>query len=401
MLIALRSSRRANRASFVRKPAIARSEREGLMHLLEPSARERLFPLCEGLDAHAAVGAILRGAATGDVFVDDVARPRSALLRVKRRLFLAGVADNDRFTEGVKAWFGEYLYPTAAREGTVEWWLCHDGEPWETTIATMVGERHPIRDDSVCYEFTARRAPTELPAGMSVRAVDQALLAQGALRNLDALREEMCSERHTVDEFLAKSHGVCIARADPAGDELVSWCLSEYDHDARCEIGIETVADYRRCGHSRQAATALVERLLARGTTRIGWHCWRQNVASRATAQRAGFTWVGEYPAYLDWFDEAANLAVNGMARLRNGDPSAALAWFARAMAMAQAPNWAWFGAARAAAALGRVDEARELLSGAVARGFDDGDAFCGAAELCVLHDSEGWRRLMGQIGAA
>ena len=194
------------------------------------------------------------GAATGDVFVDDVARPRSALLRVKRRLFLAGVADNDRFTEGVKAWFGEYLYPTAAREGTVEWWLCHDGEPWETTIATMVGERHPIRDDSVCYEFTARRAPTELPAGMSVRAVDQALLAQGALRNLDALREEMCSERHTVDEFLAKSHGVCIARADPAGDELVSWCLSEYDHDARCEIGMRP-SRTTGVAASRQAAT--------------------------------------------------------------------------------------------------------------------------------------------------
>ena len=51
----------------------------------------------------------------------------------------------------------------------------------------------------------------------------------------------MCSERASVDEFLGRSVGVYIVRRDPtAGDELVSWCLSEYNHGGRCEIGIET-----------------------------------------------------------------------------------------------------------------------------------------------------------------
>ena len=353
------------------------------MHSIDAKADDRVIALCDGLDTHAAAGAVLSGAVAGDVYVDDPARPRSALVRVKHRFYLAGAADNVGFNADMGAWFGERVYPEALREGTIE---------------GMMAARCPIRDMRECYEFEAlpKGAPIRLPEGIALRPVDRALLAEAGLKGLDALREEMRSERPSVEAFLDSGHGMCAIH----GREIVSWCLSEYDHGHRCEIGIETAPGYRRQGLATATASALVERLLARGVARIGWHCWRSNVASGATARRVGFERAAEYPVYFAWFDEAANLAVNGNIRLRRGDPVAALTWFARSMAREDAPSWAWFGAARAAAALGRVEEALDHLGSAVDRGFMHAGAIREAEEFRVLHDSDRWRRLLARLAA-
>ena len=373
------------------------------MHLLTSTALDRVVPLCDGLDIHAAVGAILAGEASGDVYVDDPARPRVALLRAKHRFHLAGAADNAAFNAWLVAWFDSYVYPEAKRLGHVEWELFYDGEHWESAIGTMMAALSPIRDLREYYQLerTHHDWRALVPEGMHVRTVDATLLAETRLQRLDELRDEMCSERATVDEFLAHSTGACVIRRDArADDELVAWCLSEYDHDARCEIGIETAAGYRRRGLATVVATALVESLQARETTRVGWHCWRWNVASGATARKVGFRRLAEYPVYFAWFDEAANLAVNGNVRLREGDPDAALAWFRRSLATDAAPAWAFFGAARAAAATGDSDAALGYAAEAVDRGFTHVGTLQGAEELRPLHDTDAWRRLMARLMA-
>ena len=43
------------------------------MHALGPAARGRVIALCDGLDIYAAVGAVLSGEVTGDVYLDDPA----------------------------------------------------------------------------------------------------------------------------------------------------------------------------------------------------------------------------------------------------------------------------------------------------------------------------------------
>jgi RimJ/RimL family protein N-acetyltransferase len=111
----------------------------------------------------------------------------------------------------------------------------------------------------------------------------------------DHLRSEMCSERASVEDFVAKNFGICLVYAD----EIVSWCLSEYNLGPRCEVGIETVAAYRRRGLGTLVARALVEHALAHGYSQIGWDCWADNRPSAATAQKAGFRKVSDYPVYF------------------------------------------------------------------------------------------------------
>lgn len=272
-----------------------------------------------------------------------------------------------------------------------------------SAIETMVGARSPMRELREYYQLERLNHDGRalLPEAMHVRTVDATLLAEAGLQRLEDLREEMCSERATVDEFLAHSTGACVIRRDgEVGGELVAWCLSEYDHDARCEFGIEMVAGYRRRGLATVAATALAERLRQRGITRIGWHCWRSNVASGATARKVGFRRTAEYPVTFAWFDEAANLAVNGNIRMRDGDPEAALAWFRRSLDTGAAPAWAFLDAARAAAAVGDADVALGYAAEAIDHGFTHVGAFQGADELRPLHDTDAWRRLMARIEA-
>jgi GNAT superfamily N-acetyltransferase len=139
---------------------------------------------------------------------------------------------------------------------------------------------------------------TRLPAGYTLRPVDRDLLNERHLQNLDLLMEEMCSERPSVTDFLDKSFGFCAMY----GDEIVGWCLSEYNTPTRCEVGIEALAAHRRRGLATAMASALIEQALSRGLSRINWHCYAGNAPSVATALRVGFEKVadaGDYPVMI------------------------------------------------------------------------------------------------------
>ncbi len=85
-------------------------------------------------------------------------------------------------------------------------------------------------------------------------------------------------------------------------NDLVGWCLSEYNYANRCEIGIATMEAYQRSGFATLMTNSFVEYALSVGVTRIGWHCFADNLGSVATALKAGFVKVSDYAAYIAWF---------------------------------------------------------------------------------------------------
>jgi RimJ/RimL family protein N-acetyltransferase len=111
----------------------------------------------------------------------------------------------------------------------------------------------------------------------------------------------MCSERESVAAFLAGSFGLCLV----SGREVVGWCLSEYNRLDQCEVGIEVREPYQRRGLGTLLASALVEHARAQGIDHIGWHCWKGNVASGATARAAGFELTSEYDVRMKWLDDS------------------------------------------------------------------------------------------------
>jgi RimJ/RimL family protein N-acetyltransferase len=228
------------------------------------------------------------------VYADDGARPSAAVLlgSNEHRVYLAGTPHVGRFNTGV----AELLAARRAGRSPFTFVVYHDGGGWGRTAAPVApgtavasAERSFLRLARARFET---RSP--VPDGCSVRQIDAALLARG-LRHTDDLTEEILSESPSVDDFLARKFGYCAQE----GDAIVGFCCSEYNHAGRCELGVTTLAPYRRRGVATAVAAATIEEAFRSGIAELGWHCWADHTASLALAARLGFEHVRGYPVWV------------------------------------------------------------------------------------------------------
>ncbi len=153
---------------------------------------------------------------------------------------------------------------------------------------------HADREYYACQELK-HKWQNFMPEGFQLHMVDADLLANTNLKHLDTLKEEMISERPSVNDFLSKSFGVCAIHEN----ELAGWCLSEYNADSRCEIGIETISEFRQRGIATALTLAFLEHAFSNGISEVGWHCYKRNAPSVQTARKAGFNKVCDYKSYI------------------------------------------------------------------------------------------------------
>lgn len=278
---------------------------------LSPAEFSRAESVLQTLRHHLAVTGILAGTVPARLIVDHPTHPRTVLAWTQHRFYLTGSPENHAFNQALGRLFSDTIYPQALAAGDAMFMLYYAPDTWRNPVEdTILRDKLPTELWRQYYRLKEKRVDWRamLPEGFELRPVDPALLENTQLRHLDALREETCSERPSVQDFLEKSFGVCIVH----GDELAGWCLSEYNTPDSCEIGIETREPYRRRGFATLMTTALVEEAQARGIAHVGWHCWASNKPSAKTALKAGFELVADYPVYMAWFDEVVNLAAHG-----------------------------------------------------------------------------------------
>lgn len=242
---------------------------------------------------HLAAQAVLAGKAQGDVYVDDLNQTRSAMACARYRFHLVGLPDNPAFLQGLRELLMEQIIPAWRDKGEEGFLLYYQPPRWADRIAEMLSGVTLIPQRHEYWVLRGLRHDWRhvLPEGYAIRTVDRQLLEGGALLGRDALEEEMCSERVSVEDFLAHSFGLVAVK----GRELAGWCLSEYNLGQRCEVGIATLPGHRRQGIATALASAFVEEALRRGISHIGWHARAGNIPSLATARNVGFVRVMSY----------------------------------------------------------------------------------------------------------
>jgi GNAT superfamily N-acetyltransferase len=257
---------------------------------LRGSARADAAWVFAGLGRHLAVAAVLAGAAAGAVYADHAAAPRSALLLAGYRAYLAGDVANAGFLAALPLVLERRFIPEGRESG--DFVLYYDRPEWATAVeavlSSSLGRYQPRQRRYFLRDAGAdplSEPGTALPMGFRLRPVDQALLDDPALGKREQLVEEMCSERTSAGDFLARSFGTALLR-DGA---VAGWCLSEYNLGQRCEVGIAVDEPFRRRGLAKQLGRAFARQALAAGVQEIGWHCWEDNAASCATARALGF----------------------------------------------------------------------------------------------------------------
>lgn len=355
----------------------------------------RARPLFRKMELHLALQALLAGQVDAPVYVDDTAHPRLALTRIQSRIYLAGKPGNQREAEAARKIFLGLLMREALREEREDYVLFTPDDSWSQFVALILPDRQPHPRAMQYYAYKQSNADWRVmqPDDMQVREVNAALLAE-PWQNLDFLTDEMLSERPNVEAFLAKSFGVCLTR----GDEILGWCLSEYNTHHRCEVGIAVRPDARKRGLATMLALAFVETAQARGVARVGWHCDARNIASGKTALKAGFEHIADYGSFLGAFDPAMNWSLRGYFSLMNDEFAAALGYYEKSLALPDAPAWSSFGAGCAAAMLGETERALAHLAKVVEHGDEDAESLRTNRFLTGLRENAQFKILLQKL---
>jgi RimJ/RimL family protein N-acetyltransferase len=367
------------------------------MYEIEPAVYEQVRPLFPNIDVHLAVKALLSGNVQGQVYVDDSARPQSAMARIGELFYLGGSPEKQTFNRELSQFFVELVYPQRIASGPGRFIIKCTVDEWARQVDVLLPGKFPIPKRQQYYLGGEVRHDWRamLVSDITIRTVDRALLAEG-LAGLDDLQEEMRSERPSVEEFMNKSFGFVLIR----GNEIIGWCLSEYNCGDRCEVGIAMAERYRRQGLATLLASAFIEYARAHGIAHVGWHCDVDNVASIATALKLGFTRVLEYPVFLCFRDEVVHLAVGGDHCFRQERYAEAAEWYERAIQHGDAPAGVYVDCACAHAMSGVNDVALQGLYEAVDRGFTDVNYLQTLPWLESLRGTAEWTRLMQHLEA-
>ncbi|MCX6082935.1 MAG: GNAT family N-acetyltransferase [Chloroflexi bacterium] len=364
------------------------------MYELNRTDFERVRPLFRKMDIHLPLQAILAGNVAASIYVDNPLHPQTAITWTGHRFYLAGSPGNTDLIAAARKIFLEKFAMSAWKSGIDSYHLYYPSDKWEIFIKAMLLQKFPMKSMRSYLAIKAnRRDIPEPPEGFSIRPADPVLLSE-KWENQEILTEEMCSERESVQDFLDKSFGLCVTKEN----FIAGWCLSEYNTGHRCEVGIATQEEYQRAGLATLMTEAFIEMARKRDVARIGWHCNATNAGSIATALKAGFEKIEDYPVFIGWFDDTLNIAKNGYFAHGRGEYADALAFYEKSFSLGDVPDWVYWGAACDAALIGETDKALKYLAEAVDHGFDDIEQIQNSKYLVSLHGSKGWELLIEKL---
>lgn len=247
-------------------------------------------------ERHLAVISALAGESPAELYVDDPQMPQAALLILwNDHIFLAGNPDKAA-VQALTALLAERYMPQGSGQEPSDCSIAYIPSSWEGPLASAFAGIESFQAERQYFSIHLNQPvpPPVLPEGFVLRRVNAALVTESSLIGHHDLLEEMLSEAPSVEAFLRHRFGFCLQY----GQELVGWCLSEYNHNQQCELGIATAPAFQRRGLATATARATMAQAQSQGIMTIGWHCWKKNIPSSNLAQKLGFTLVEDYPVW-------------------------------------------------------------------------------------------------------
>lgn len=340
--------------------------------------------LCQPFLEHLAVQGILQGHVPARLYADDPVNPGAVLISRPPRFYLAGFPSHDRLA-------GEIAELVRGCAGENEVYLCFfSPSAWENLLEDALKGLFPISrfHESYSLELEERLYfQGFLPDGITLARVDGALIEAG-YAYVEDLKEEMCSERASVEEFLKESFGLV-----PVHDgKIIGWCLSEYNTAEACEIGIAVRPEYRQRGLATALTLAFLDLARQNQVKRVGWHCWKDNIASARTAVKAGFRLRSSQPVLFGFYDEVVQMGVHGNMAMDLEHYPVALSWYEMGLQRGDAPGWLWWNALLAAAWAGKETRAIQLVEAGLAKNKLELGKLQTSTDLAGLRQHPSWK---------
>lgn len=242
-------------------------------------------------DFHLFVAACFTGYHPVRLFVDDRDQPRVACLWSGLRGYIAGSLHTGDFPDALLSVVFDNV-PASIR-------LYPPNDEWEAFIQKRLPpDKSATRGQRQYYACTPEPGETRgrFSDELQIVRLDSALLRQETkVENHHLIEAEVEHTNPSYEAFIASGWGICALHEVPGHRTYAGWCLAENSMPGRCEVGITTVPAFRRQGIAAALTAQFVSTAYELGISHIGWHCWKDNVASARTALKAGFHLAHEY----------------------------------------------------------------------------------------------------------
>ncbi len=364
------------------------------MQKLESQEYSLAAPLLLEFKHYTMVHTILSGKTPGLVYLNKLENPQIAFTQFRHRALICGSrkAMDDK---NLRHFFLNVVLENCRRFDVPLFRLTSNDPAWIIYISDCLEDCEPILTDYQCYRYriTSNIKKINIPDSFSLQEVTADLI-NGNFEGKDDLLDEMCSERESVDAFLQHSFGIVAFH----GNKLAGWCLSEYNHKNRCEVGVATMPEFKRQGLATAMAKSFLNQAYKCGIDTVLWHCYKSNIGSRKTALSTGFSLHKEEQVLLFYLDRTVNSAVHGNIYYKQHQYQEALSWYKKALLNDISQSWIAWNAACAAAHTDQVDLAFDYINQAIDLGFSDLEHLIQSEELQPLKSNPKWDIIIRRI---
>jgi RimJ/RimL family protein N-acetyltransferase len=252
---------------------------------------DRVLPLVENSPmkgCRAGWYSVLEARQKGAVFVDDCARPQTALIcgHWLGTYYLFGEADNGAFVRFLPELVARHLTP-----GDCVFFATTDA--WRQMLDPLFARKYT----RLAYDFRppAGWPPLDIPPDFVLQPFDVAS-AEWLQANMGVPWPWFVNRWSSIENFLEHGFGFCLVRDDE--DKVASCSMTVAIGGGEAEIQVWTGQAFRGCGLATLTATAFIKDCQDRGL-KPGWTTDLGNQPSIAVARKVGFVCLGEIYGYL------------------------------------------------------------------------------------------------------
>jgi GNAT superfamily N-acetyltransferase len=252
--------------------------------------RHQLFP-----------AAVVAGLQDGDIYVDDVLNPRSAMM-ITREVwaYLAGDPNHMVYNQALnQALFDKRITP-------MDSWglLVSCTEDWEQALKVIFLPRELIELQRRHYRGRKQKIQTlyQVPEGYELRLIDAGLRNFGGKLPEDVV-QLLDSWEGILDPKLQGFGFVAVRDGAIAGHAVVDVVVGTFG-----DVGLVTSEQHRLRGLGTALSAASADYgFNQRGLEELLWDCMEDNLGSIRIAEKLGFEFQENHPMYIFDFEPITN----------------------------------------------------------------------------------------------
>lgn len=264
------------------------------MHVLPKERYPEARPMFGGYDHQLIVASVLEGNTRGEIYVDDMENPKTAVLYgIGFEVLCAGDPNHISLHRELPDLLANRLMPSARSYGMPALNVYFPSEAWEKALHKALSDRFQlaaVKKRFYTFESDGGLSHMEMPTAPGLTRIDDRLLNDETLRNRDALLQWVGLSWLSLDDFARKGIGYCIVEEGT----IASWCLSVFASGNRLELALYTDESFRNKGCAKKVSAACVARCLADGCVPL-WTCDDDNLPSIRVAEALGFRRTLDY----------------------------------------------------------------------------------------------------------